>query len=192
MFDFLKKENCSDEQALKWLAETQHENRAIRCLIHRFFPKIKKYIRQNKGTPDDAREMLLIALTILMEKVRTGTYKPGAPLEAFVRTVVRNKWVDELRRRGHKLNSDDLERLPDPEDWDPLEPKETENERQREAAHWFQKLGEECKAILHKYYIEKKSMKQIAAEMNYANEKVVKAQKYRCLKNLHKMMGIKK
>jgi RNA polymerase sigma factor (sigma-70 family) len=48
-------------------------------------------------------------------------------------------------------------------------------------------LGEPCKSLLEAYYMEKKSMQEIAANFGYTNADNAKNQKYKCLMRLKKL-----
>ncbi len=49
------------------------------------------------------------------------------------------------------------------------------------------KIGEPCKGILDAYYIQKKSMPEIASNFGYTNADNAKTQKYKCLIRLKKI-----
>ena len=49
------------------------------------------------------------------------------------------------------------------------------------------KIGEPCKSLLEAYYIQKKSMPEIAAFFGYTNADNAKTQKYKCLVRLKKI-----
>ena len=49
------------------------------------------------------------------------------------------------------------------------------------------KIGEPCKSLLDAYYIQKKSMLDIAADFGYTNADNAKTQKYKCLIRLKKL-----
>jgi DNA-directed RNA polymerase specialized sigma24 family protein len=48
-------------------------------------------------------------------------------------------------------------------------------------------LGEPCKSLLESFYIEKKSMDEIASLFGYTNADNAKNQKYKCLMRLKKL-----
>ena len=48
-------------------------------------------------------------------------------------------------------------------------------------------LGEPCKSLLEAFYMEKKSMDQIALIFGYTNADNAKNQKYKCLMRLKKL-----
>jgi len=51
----------------------------------------------------------------------------------------------------------------------------------------LQKIGEPCKSLLEAFYIEKKSMPEIAGIFGYTNADNAKTQKYKCLIRLKKL-----
>ncbi|MEI9935175.1 MAG: hypothetical protein WDM71_10085 [Ferruginibacter sp.] len=53
--------------------------------------------------------------------------------------------------------------------------------------HAMGKIGEPCKSLLDAYYLQKKSMMEIAAEFGYTNADNAKTQKYKCLIRLKKL-----
>ena len=48
-------------------------------------------------------------------------------------------------------------------------------------------LGEPCKSLLEAYYLQKKSMSEIAGSFGYTNADNAKNQKYKCLMRLKKL-----
>ncbi len=51
----------------------------------------------------------------------------------------------------------------------------------------MQGLGEPCKRLLESYYLQKKSMLEIAGNFGYTNADNAKNQKYKCLMRLKKL-----
>lgn len=49
------------------------------------------------------------------------------------------------------------------------------------------KIGEPCKSLLDAYYLQNKSMLDIAKEFGYTNADNAKTQKYKCLVRLKKL-----
>jgi hypothetical protein len=52
------------------------------------------------------------------------------------------------------------------------------------------KIGEPCKSLLDAYYLQKKSMQDIATEFGYTNADNAKTQKYKCLLRLKKIFFV--
>jgi len=52
----------------------------------------------------------------------------------------------------------------------------------------FNRLGDPCRSLLDLFYYKKKSMEEIAVELNYKNAETAKNQKYKCMERLRKMV----
>jgi len=48
-------------------------------------------------------------------------------------------------------------------------------------------LGEPCKSLLEAFYMQKRSMQEIASGFGYTNSENAKNQKYKCLMRLKKL-----
>ena len=48
-------------------------------------------------------------------------------------------------------------------------------------------LGEPCKSLLEAFYLQKRSMQEIASNFGYTNSENAKNQKYKCLMRLKKL-----
>jgi hypothetical protein len=48
-------------------------------------------------------------------------------------------------------------------------------------------MGEPCKGILNAFYLENKSMTEIATHFGYTNAENAKTQKYKCLNRIRKL-----
>lgn len=61
-------------------------------------------------------------------------------------------------------------------------------QREQVVAQVLGKLGEPCKSILRLFYFNALSMAEIARELRYKNENVVKSQKLRCLNEVKRQV----
>ena len=62
------------------------------------------------------------------------------------------------------------------------------NERAKYIKDILLKMQDPCAKLLFAYYYEGLTHKEIAVKLNYKNENVAKAQKYRCMKKLMKVL----
>lgn len=142
--------------------------------LYSVLPAVKKYIKENNGSTDDAEDIFQDALVILYKKVQEGKFEQTAPLKNYLMAIVRNCWMQELRRR---------KKLPETD----VEPEMAADElTDEESAYVFAKaafglLGEKCRQLLIMFYFKKESYSQIAAALSFADDKTAKNQKYRCL-----------
>jgi RNA polymerase sigma factor (sigma-70 family) len=140
--------------------------------LYGFFPPIRRYIKANNGSVEDAKDMFQDALVILYKKVQENYVLYGT-LTGYLLAVVRNLWMQELRRRNKLPQSEATEDIAD-------EVPEAERDLSQARAA-FHLLGEKCKDLLILFYFKKKSFREIATELAFSDEKVAKNQKYRCI-----------
>jgi RNA polymerase sigma factor (sigma-70 family) len=141
--------------------------------LYNLLPSIKKYISANNGTADDAQDIFQDALVVLYKKIHTGEFNLTVPLKTYLHAVVKNLWLQELRRRKKILITDSENDTADfAIDEEPVF-------GNAEAA--FNLLGEKCKQLLTLFYFSKKSFREIAAVLAFSDEKIAKNQKYRCI-----------
>ncbi len=156
-------------------------------IYHCNYPSVEKYILQNSGTSDDARDVFQEAMLALWQAMCKGTFQlqAGANVGGFLFQVAKFKWLDKLRSKEHKstlrLHVEKVEFATDDEKpwWDA-------ESRHAQLATYFDKLGEQCKIILRRFYYEKQSLEQIGEELNY-DAATMRTKKYRCMMQLRKM-----
>jgi RNA polymerase sigma factor (sigma-70 family) len=141
--------------------------------LYTVFPAVKKHIRSNNGNSEDAEDIFQDALVVLYKKVHTDTFALSVPLKTFLFAIVKNLWLQELRRRqkAKLIPSADT----------PVAPGESGETYFSTAEAAFSLLGEKCRQLLVLFYYKQQSFKQIAAALSFGDEKTAKNQKYRCL-----------
>ena len=157
------------------LVELYRENRnPVRALVMR-----------NRGTEEDADDILQESLVTLWERVRTGRFHYSARLGTFIYATARNMWLRRLARSRREVAG--IETDPASDDASPLELmiEEEEAEIVRSA---LERLGEPCRKLLLLFYWEEESMESIAAQMGMANADTVKSRKYQCKKSLEALI----
>ncbi len=155
-------------------------------LYRTHFEAVKRYITTHGGTDADAEDIYQEAFLALWRNVKTG--KLSSPDEVniggYLFNIARFKWVDQVRKKQthlkmlkEKLGETDREGVAEDES----------GERIAAVKKHLNELGESCKKVLLLFYYEKKTMKEIAAEMNW-EEATARNNKYRCLQKLRNLM----
>ncbi len=148
---------------------------------------VVSFIIANRGTEDDAEDLLQEALIVLWQRVRAGTFEQTAKLSTFIFGIVKHLWMRRLARMRREIPiglTEDTTVNGDPSILEELIESE-EAEAVREA---LQKLGEPCRTLLRLFYWEEISTEEIAVQMGFANSDVVKSKKYQCKKSLQALI----
>ena len=175
----------SDEKALlQGLARS--DKKAIEIIYRENYNMVRSLVINNSGSTDDAKDIFQEAMIILYEKVRSGTFELNCLIKTYVYSVSRRLWLKRLQQMNRYVPA--IENL---QDGVQVEEDVEENERINSEFLAMEKaigsLGEPCKSLLEAYYLEKKSMHEIAQFFGYTNAENAKNQKYKCLVRLKKI-----
>ncbi len=149
------------------------------------FGMIRHLVTKNSGSEADAEDVFQEAMVILYQKLNDPEFNLTVQLKTYVYSVCRNLWLNELKLRGRRRN-----RLKDYEKYvetGHLFNADWKAQRERvllEMDKAIRYLGEKCQEILLLYYYHRKSMTDIARQLEYANADSAKNQKYKCLRQL--------
>jgi RNA polymerase sigma factor (sigma-70 family) len=192
MFNLGIKESISvgtvtnEQDLLEGLAK--NDRKAIETIYKQHYNMVQSMILGNSGYPDDARDIFQEAMIVLYEKVTSGTFELNSQLKTYLYSVCRRLWLkrlSQLQRVSSEVEGLE-ERIPVEED---LERHEQRNRDFLVMEQAMSNLGEPCKSLLEAYYLDKKSMVEIAGDFGYTNADNAKNQKYKCLMRLKKLFS---
>jgi RNA polymerase sigma factor (sigma-70 family) len=178
--------DTTEQQLLEGLA--LNDGKAIEAIYRQHYYMVQALIMNNSGYPDDARDIFQEAMIVLYEKVRSGSFELNCQLKTYLYSVCRRLWLKRLSQLQRSVA--EVESLQD------TVPVEDELERHEQRNHDFQlmeqslnSLGEPCRSLLQAFYLETKSMVEIAGDFGYTNADNAKNQKYKCLMRLKKIFS---
>lgn len=159
---------------------------AIETIYRESYPVVQAYIVKNNGYADDARDIFQEAMIVLYENVQSSSFNLNCQIRTYLYSVCRRLWLKKLQRESRYNPSIDTiqEIVPVEEELEYHEKKDQEFQIMESA---LSKIGEPCKSLLEAFYIEKKSMPEIAEIFGYTNADNAKTQKYKCLVRLKKI-----
>ncbi len=179
----MKQEN-NEKALLKGLAI--NDKKAVENIYRDNFNMVQSLVINNNGSPDDAKDLFQEAMIVLYEKVRSGSFELNCQIKTYVYAVCRRLWLKRLQQLDRFSPSvENLEAaVPVEEDIEEHEKRNAEFETMDKA---IGSLGEPCKSLLEAYYLQKKTMQEIAFNFGYTNAENAKNQKYKCLMRLKKI-----
>jgi RNA polymerase sigma factor (sigma-70 family) len=174
----------NEQDLLKGLALNDRES--VETIYKQHYNMVQTLIVNNNGSIEDAKDIFQEALIVLYEKSKSGTFELNCQIKTYIYSVCRRLWL----KRFHQLQK----LAPEVENMDEVIPVEEELEMFEQKNKDFllmdkamQNLGEPCKSLLESYYLQKRSMVEIATDFGYTNADNAKNQKYKCLMRLKKM-----
>ena len=177
----MKAEN--NEKALL-LGLARNDKRAIETIYKENFNMIQALVINNNGSADDAKDVFQEAMIVLYEKVQTGSFELNCQIKTFVYSVSKRIWLKRLMQQNRFTITDGHETVAVDDEVEDHEKRNAEFNMMERA---LSGLGEPCKSLLEAFYIDKKSMQEIATGFGYTNAENAKNQKYKCLMRLKKL-----
>jgi RNA polymerase sigma factor (sigma-70 family) len=173
-----------EQEFLKGLAK--NDKNSIEAIYRENYGAIQSFVLNNNGSTEEARDIFQEAMIVLYEKSRSPTFILTCQIKTYLYSICRRLWLKRLQQLSKY--SAQVESLEDtvPVDED-IEDHEKHNEDFILMENAMAKIGEPCKSLLDAYYIQKKSMQDIASDFGYTNADNAKTQKYKCLLRLKKL-----
>lgn len=145
--------------------------------LYRQLPDVIAMVRTHGGTKTEARDLFQDALVVLHEKTADPEFLFTGSIKAYLYGVCRNLWLAELRAKGRSEKGAALAT-----EHSEASEFELKNESALQLAERaFAALGEKCREMLTRFYLNKESLSSIAQAFGYAGEGAAKTRKYKCL-----------
>ncbi len=162
-----------------------HDSKVLNLIYSNYAKRIQGHIIRNGGSADDANDVFQDALMVIYNKAKKGDFQLTSKFSTYLTSICRFIWD---RKRRKKANNT----VTIPEDDRFINEKDIEKDIiRREKHHVFRenllKLGETCQKILLLFF-QKKNMEEIAKAMNFKNGHTARNRKYRCQKELEKLV----
>ena len=162
------------------------DNRILTIIYKEIFPVVRYYVMSNGGSQDDAKDVFQESIIVAFRQISNNSFKLKTGFEAYLYGVSRLVWLKMLRNRS--IHDRNIVKIEEPGvDYHPTETIIEEDLEMRLFRKYFLKLGEECQKVLQ-MISEGISYEDIAREMGYKSEKIVRNKKYKCKEALIKMI----
>lgn len=173
-----------EKELLKGLAK--NDKKAAETIYKDNYNMVQTLIINNNGSADDARDIFQETMIVLYEKARSGGFELNCQLKTYLYSVSRRLWLKRLQQlqKYHGRVESMAETVPVEEE---IENHEQRNTQFLAMEKSLMSLGEPCKSLLEAYYLQKRSMTEIASSFGYTNADNAKNQKYKCLNRLKKI-----
>ncbi|MEO1516838.1 MAG: sigma-70 family RNA polymerase sigma factor [Bacteroidota bacterium] len=148
-------------------------------------PQVSKYILQNSGTSDDAKDVFQEGILAVFRRAAKGDLVLTTEFHYYIFAVCKKIWLKKLKKnRFQQVPLAQVEEYMMEEDH--LEANWVKSQKWALFNQQFEKLSEECRKVL-KMMFGKQSSKEIAAQMGYS-EDYAKRKKYKCKNRLADMI----
>lgn len=166
----------------------RNDSITLKRIYNNNYPKIETLVLKNNGTKAYAKDIYQEAFLAVWQNVKQDKFIPQSEssINGYLYTIAKNKWLDVLRSQGYKktiaASQMSYFEIKDEED-DGIDDDILKDKRLEDVMHAFKNLGDACKSLLRKFYFEKKSMNDIAKELQLDSAST-RNKKYRCMQKL--------
>ncbi len=177
------KPEINEKLLLQGLA--RNDKKAVETIYKENYNLIQALVINNNGSSEDAKDIFQEAMIVLYEKVQTGGFELQCQIKTFIYSVSRRLWLKKLLHQNRVTLSDVNESIVAVDE--EVEDHEKRNSEFVMMEKAMSGLGEPCKSLLEAFYMQKRSMQEIASGFGYTNAENAKNQKYKCLMRLKKL-----
>jgi RNA polymerase sigma factor (sigma-70 family) len=151
------------------------------------FPSVIKYISNNSGNKQDAEDVFQKALIIVTTKAKVKNYQPFENFEWYLYGISRNLWLKELKLRKKRGQKTEVKEISDENTAKSIALQILENDRREVYLRNFNLLSDNCKKVLS-LFLKKRKHKEIAEELGYNSESVVRQRVFKCKNKITKLI----
>jgi len=151
--------------------------------LYRKWPDIRRYLKTLGCDSVSAEDIFQEALLIYVRKRESSEFELTVEPFFYVRNTCKLLWYNQARKEQKQPSTELHENIEATEDlWFEKEMKI------REVESTLGKLGTQCQELLQLFYGLGWNMVDIAKKIGLRNDKVAKAQKYRCLQKAKELI----
>jgi len=178
----------SDETIVECIRNKEKIEPIVRHLYANYYDSLASYIRSNNGNDQDAEDTFQESIVVFIETVQQGKFRGESKVKTFLYAIMRNLWLNELKRRKRALQRETRYYDENPKAEESVQVSLRESEAKKQVADLVAQLGRNCQKILNLFYYQEMPMKDIYLEMGYENEQIARNMKYKCMKKMHALL----
>ncbi len=152
------------------------DKETLRHIYKTLGPKVLGYVLNNSGSREDADELLQNCVLKVWHNIKKDSYDNKGKFEIYFFNIVKNTWIDELRRRKRRP-TDDIESVSfhlGEDTFEAIYHNALQNGQVQALYKALANLGDLCRSVISAFYLDNKSTKQIAEEEGERTQKEVK------------------
>jgi RNA polymerase sigma factor (sigma-70 family) len=186
-----KEKVYTDRELIEGLANS--DNQAISEIYSLYQPMLLKWMVTRGGTETDAYDVFQEGVLVLFEKTSDPEFALTCKLSTYLFAVCKRIWFKKNQKQSN-ISSLDYDLGAEEGEFEGMRSFDSDIKFHQEQEAKFEQLeqsleqlGNPCKGLLRAFYIEEKSMQEIASAFGYTNAENAKTQKYKCLNRLKKL-----
>lgn len=179
-----KLKEYSTEKIISGIRSKTKINETLQYLYSSHYRYLERYVLHNSGNEDDAADVIQECFLVFIRMIEENKFRQESSVKSYLYSITRNIWITELRKRKSMAMRGEVYTKEKEVIESDVSISLIKHESHSLIMEVFSELGEKCKSILHRFYYEDLSMKEIMTLENFSNEQVLRNKKHKCLKGL--------
>jgi len=169
-----------------------NDSMALKSLYTSNYHKIEHLVLKNSGSKEHAKDIYQEAFISVWNNIKNDSFVPQTEtaLQGYLYQIAKNKWLDVLRSKRFKqtIHVSKLQHF-EPADYahEKNDDDVFKEKRLVGIMDVFKTMASPCKELLTTFYFEKKSLRDIAEELEI-EESTARNKKYRCMEKLRELV----
>lgn len=155
---------------------------AMDFLYKKYYKIALKIVLKNSGTENEAQDIFQETIIVFWKKALSDDFVLTSKISTYLYSICNNLWLKELNRKKRTSSDDQIEVK------DETQITHDQKEQIKVIRDCVGELSEVCQKVLTHYYFDGMSMKEIAKKLGFANADTTKTKKYKCKKELDKVV----
>ena len=167
------------------------DNQAFKAILHDRLKSIRKYVKNNSGSEEKAKEIEQRVVIVLFENVRDNkyTYSSSVKLSTYLFRIGKNLWLKELKKRKD-VSLESISFLESHEE--AISVDDDKSGQINRLNELLENLKEPCKTLLLGKYYYKISDEELSNEIGNITLANVRKRRYKCIQQLRKLFSNQK
>ena len=162
----------------------RRDDQILNYLYREYYPLLERYICNNNGTIEDAKEAFQESMVVLYRRLAKEEVRLQAAFKTYFFSICKHYWYDYIEEREIKENTQYIEELEEETGVSDTEAENikalvVQNEEYRFYQKHYKRLDNECQKVL-KLFLKNEPLETIAKKMHYASTNFAKQKKWRC------------
>jgi RNA polymerase sigma factor (sigma-70 family) len=176
--------HLTDDQFISGLKANNNE--ILNALYKKYYHLVLKLVVNNSGNSDLAQDLYQETIIAVYENVQKPQFQLNCQLQTYIYSIAKRLWLKQLKKNGNTylFKEEEENDLVDVTEDVGFHLEKENNILKMNTSLGL--LGEPCKTLIQDFYVNKKSLDEIAEKFGYTNADNAKTQKYKCLQRLKK------
>lgn len=144
-------------------------------LYKKAFPGVAKYIGENGGSFDEAKDIFQDALVIYYEKIRANKIDIRTSEKAYLMGIAKYLWIKKFNSNKETGNIEEEKNIAD---------QQQETTSGSKLLELLTTAGTRCMELLRAFYYDKLDIAAIAGKFGYSGTRSATVQKFKCIEKL--------